>query len=107
MLKHFSILYLYVLNWAYLINIIIQLEELELTLDMARNFKMFDHVVAPETRYRSWALMRSKPLEMFLCFQFVYMLFSLFSYRSLLNSYLMLTIYCFIISYLDYFKTII
>tara|TARA_Y100000591_G_scaffold333255_1_gene375042 strand:- start:2091 stop:2714 length:624 start_codon:yes stop_codon:yes gene_type:complete len=74
---------------------------------MARNFKMFDHVVAPETRYRSWALMRSKPLEMFLCFQFVYMLFSLFSYRSLLNSYLMLTIYCFIISYLDYFKTII
>ena len=74
---------------------------------MARNFKMFDHVVAPERRNKGLSFIRSRPLESFLAFQFVYMLFSFFSYRSLLHSYLSLIICCFVIYYSDYFMNII
>ena len=74
---------------------------------MTRNFKMFDHVVAPETRYKGWSFVKSRPLESFLALQFVYMLFSFFSYRSLLHSYLSLIVCCFIIHYSDYFMNII
>ena len=74
---------------------------------MARNFKMFDHVVAPETRNKGLSFIYSRPLESFLSFQFVYMLFNFFSYRSLLHSYLSLIICCFVIKYSDYFMNII
>ena len=74
---------------------------------MARNFKMFDHVVAPETTYKGWSFVKSRPLESFLLLQFMYMLFSFFSYRALLHSYLSLIICCFIIHYSDYFMNII
>ena len=74
---------------------------------MGRNFKMFDHVVAPETRYKGWSFVRSRPLESFLLLQFTYMLFSFFSYRALLHSYLSLIVCSFVIHYSDYFMNII
>ena len=71
---------------------------------MPRNFKMFDHIVDPETRSKSWSFMNSRPLETFLIISVLYMFTGLFSYRSLFQCYLALICFSFIQQYKDYLK---
>ena len=37
---------------------------------MGRNFKMFDHIVDPDTRFRARKFMEARPLETFLFISF-------------------------------------
>ena len=69
---------------------------------MARTFKMFNHIVDPEMRTNCWRFSVQQPLKMFLMCSFAYMSVCLFSYRSLLHSYLGLIIYSFTRSYIGY-----
>ena len=69
---------------------------------MARNFKMFDHIVDPETRSKGWSFMRNRPLESFLLSSFIYMLWGLFSYRSLFGAYIGLMCFSFMQQYGNY-----
>ena len=69
---------------------------------MARNFKMFDHIVDPETRSKGWSFMRNRPLESFLISSFMYMLWGWFSYRSLFGAYIGLMCFSFMQQYGNY-----
>ena len=69
---------------------------------MARNFKMFDHIVDPQTRSKGWSFMRNRPLESFLLSSFMYMLWDWFSYRSLFGAYIGLMCFCFMQQYGNY-----
>ena len=69
---------------------------------MARNFKMFDHIVDPETRSKGWSFMRNRPLESFLLSSFIYMLWGWFSYRSLFGAYIGLMCFSFMQQYGNY-----
>ena len=69
---------------------------------MARNFKMFDHIVDPETRSKGWSFMRNRPLESFLISSFMYILWDWFSYRSLFGAYIGLMCFSFMQQYGNY-----
>ena len=70
---------------------------------MGRNFKMFDHIIEPETRSKAQKFMRTRPLESFLVISFAYMLIRFFSYSSLLHAYMALIIYCYFLKYGNYY----
>ena len=70
---------------------------------MGRNFKMFDHIVDPDTRFRARKFMEARPLETFLFISFAYMLIRFFSYISLVHSYMALIIYCYFLKYGNYY----
>ena len=70
---------------------------------MARNFKMFNHIVDPPTRFRLQRFITNKPLESFLIVSFIYMSLCLFSWRSLFICYLALVIFTFVQQYSDYY----
>ena len=70
---------------------------------MGRNFKMFDHIVDPDTRFRARKFMEARPLETFLFISFAYMLIRFFSYSSLLHAYMALIIYCYFLKYGNYY----
>ena len=69
---------------------------------MARNFKMFDHIVNPETMSKGLSFMRYRPLESFLLSSFIYMLWYWFSYRSLFGAYIGLMCFSFVQQYSSY-----
>ena len=70
---------------------------------MGRNFKMFDHIVDPETRSKGLKFMGARPLETFLFISFAYMLIRFFSYISLVHAYMALIIYCYFLKYGNYY----